>query len=233
MTFPHWRVVYIPCFPCYWQHRRALLENEPHKTWAMIIIWCLASTIEYYCLTTSNQFTFHCWKLIKHTNHFITSNGWFCPTSFCNKYVLLSIMLSVYFVWDLFALAVSGLYIDIPQLKNQIKKFLLGKLILNFKYDFTRSFSSDDCVCRMTLINNSYCTCSNHGKRIFLPCSNTIWASKFIIFVTNIFSCYKWRACFQNLLHPLRHVAHLHYWLPFAIKIKLFKSNKVCSYCGY
>ena len=28
-----------------------------------------------------------------------------------------------------------------------------------------------------------------------------------------------WRACFQNLLHPLRHVTHLHYWLPFAIKI--------------
>ena len=25
-----------------------------------------------------------------------------------------------------------------------------------------------------------------------------------------------WRACFQNLLHPLWHVTHLHYWLPFA-----------------
>ena len=29
----------------------------------------------------------------------------------------------------------------------------------------------------------------------------------------------KWRACFQNLLHPPRHVTHLHYWLPYAIKI--------------
>ena len=27
-----------------------------------------------------------------------------------------------------------------------------------------------------------------------------------------------WRACFQNLLHPPRHVTHLHYWLPFAIQ---------------
>ena len=24
-----------------------------------------------------------------------------------------------------------------------------------------------------------------------------------------------WRACFQNLLHPPRHITHLHYWLPF------------------
>ena len=30
---------------------------------------------------------------------------------------------------------------------------------------------------------------------------------------------YIWRACFQSLLHPPRHVTHLHYWLPFAIKI--------------
>ena len=28
-----------------------------------------------------------------------------------------------------------------------------------------------------------------------------------------------WRSCFRNLLHPLRHVTHLHYWLPFVIKI--------------
>ena len=28
-----------------------------------------------------------------------------------------------------------------------------------------------------------------------------------------------WRAYFQNLLHQLQHVTHLHYWLPFAIKI--------------
>ena len=45
--------------------------------------------------------------------------------------------------------------------------------------------------------------------------------------------CYIWRACFQNLLHPLRNVTHLHR-LPFANKIdyKIFKSHKICSYSG-
>ena len=39
---------------------------------------------------------------------------------------------------------------------------------------------------------------------------------------------------FQNLLHPLWHVTHLHFWLPFAIKIrlKIWKSHKICPYCG-
>lgn len=149
MTFPHWRVVYTPCFACYWKHRRVLLENEPHKTWAMTIIWCLASTIQYHYLTTSNQFTFCYEKLIKHKNHFITRKGWFSATSFCNKYVLLSIMLSVYFVWDLFEFAVLGPYIDIPQLKNQIKKFLLGKLC---SVSNTLSLDCFQVMCRMTLI---------------------------------------------------------------------------------
>ena len=38
-----------------------------------------------------------------------------------------------------------------------------------------------------------------------------------------------WRVCFQNLLHPPRHVTHLHYWLPFAIKIV---QVSLCSFCG-
>ena len=36
---------------------------------------------------------------------------------------------------------------------------------------------------------------------------------------------YNWRRRLQNQLHPLRHVIHLHYWLPFAMKIR--------SNCGF
>ena len=40
---------------------------------------------------------------------------------------------------------------------------------------------------------------------------------------------HKWRACFQNLLYPLRHVTHFHYWLHHAMKKKK-KKIKLYNY---
>ncbi len=73
--------------------------------------------------------------------------------------------------------------------------------------------------------------------KLLLPASTDLYEIAISIYIgsfcvewysKHIGSCI-WRACFQNLLHPVRHVTHLHNWLPMAIIIN-FKYSSLVKY---